>query len=168
MTSMSSKGRLTRAVRRVPAIGALTLAVGTVTVYAQEQAQPAAEQLQEVVVTGSMIKRINAETAVPITILKADTLINQGITSVEQALNQLTTNNPTINIAQSVGTFSGGGSYADLRGLGRGRTLVLLDGQRLAPSAFDGAAVDISGIPFSAIETIEVLREHVLAKDGNG
>ncbi|HXB17194.1 MAG TPA: TonB-dependent receptor, partial [Steroidobacteraceae bacterium] len=162
MTSISSKGRLTRAVRHVTAIGALTLAVGTATVHAQQQAQPAQpaeEQLHEIVVTGSMIKRTNAETAVPITVLKADTLINQGITSVEQALNQLTTNNPTINIAQSVGTFSGGGSYADLRGLGRGRTLVLLDGQKLAPNAFDGTAVDLSGIPFSAIDSIEVLRE---------
>ena len=166
MTSISTKGRLTRAVRRVTAIGALTLAVGTVTVHAQQQAQPAQpaeEQLQEVVVTGSMIKRVNAETAVPITILKADTLINQGITSVEQALDQLTNNNPTINIAQSVGTFSGGGSYADLRGLGPGRTLVLLDGQRLAPNAFGGTvssgATDLSGIPFSAIDSIEVLRE---------
>jgi iron complex outermembrane recepter protein len=127
----------------------------------QQKAEAAAdsEVLQTVVVTGSMIKRANAETAVPITILNADALIKQGITSVEQALNQLTTNNPTINIAQSVGTFSGGGSYADLRGLGPGRTLVLLDGQRLAPNAFSGNAVDISGIPFSAIETIEVLRE---------
>jgi iron complex outermembrane receptor protein len=114
--------------------------------------------LQEVVVTGSMIKRANAETAVPITILKADALKDQGITTVEQALDQLTNNNPTINIAQSVGTFSGGGTYADLRGLGPGRTLVLLDGQRLAPNAFSGNAVDLSGIPFSAIDSVEVLR----------
>jgi iron complex outermembrane recepter protein len=126
-----------------------------------QQQQEAAEEtpvLQEVVVTGSMIKRANAETAVPITILKADALKDQGITSVEAALDQLTTNNPQINIAQSVGTFSGGGSYADLRGLGIGRTLVLLDGQRMAPNAFSGNAVDISGIPFSAIDSIEVLR----------
>jgi iron complex outermembrane receptor protein len=126
-----------------------------------QQQQEAAEEtpvLQEVVVTGSMIKRANAETAVPITILKADALKDQGITSVEQALDQLTTNNPQINIAQAVGTFSGGGSYADLRGLGIGRTLVLLDGQRMAPNAFSGNAVDISGIPFSAIDSVEVLR----------
>jgi iron complex outermembrane recepter protein len=176
MTSMSNNGRgLARAVRRVTAIGALTLAVGTVTVHAQQQAQtPAAQpadQLQEVVVTGSLIKRTNAETAVPITILKADSLKDQGITSVEQALDQLTTNNPTINIAQSVGTFSGGGSYANLRGLGASRTLVLLDGQRLAPSAFGGAptsgAVDLSGIPFSAIDSIEVLREGASSEYGS-
>jgi len=162
---MTRYGDIARAFVRVLTTGAITLAAGTLAVQAQ-QAQPTGpqkaaetEQLQEVVVTGSLIKRTNAETAEAITILKADTLKDQGITSVEQALTQLTANNPTINIAQSVGTFSGGGSYADLRGLGRGRTLVLLDGQRLAPNAFDGTAVDLSGIPFSAIDSIEVLRE---------
>jgi iron complex outermembrane receptor protein len=155
-----------RPIRRVLAIGTVAALSGLFTAHAQAQNKPTGpsdEPLQEVVVTGTMIRRTNAETAVPITVLKADALRDQGITSVEQALNQLTANNPTINIAQSVGTFSGGGTYADLRGLGSSRTLVLLDGQRLAPSAFGGngtgnAAVDLSGIPFSAIDSIEVLR----------
>ena len=105
---------------------------------AQAQQAPAADTapLQEIVVTGSMIKRVNAETAEAITILKADALKDQGITNVEQAMNTLTSANPSINIASAVGTFSGGGTYANLRGLGNGRTLVLLDGQRLAPNAF--------------------------------
>ena len=85
-----------------------------------------------------MIKRANAETAEAITILKADDLKDQGIENVEQALNTLTSATPSVNIASTVGTFSGGGSYANLRGLGNGRTLVLLDGQRLAPNAFNG------------------------------
>lgn len=116
-------------------------------------------ELQEIVVTGSMIKRANAETAEAITILKADDLKDLGITNVEQMLNQLTSSNTSVNIASAVGTFSGGGSYANLRGLGNGRTLVLLDGQRLSNNAFNGLGVDISGIPFSAIDTIEVLTE---------
>jgi iron complex outermembrane receptor protein len=161
MTQYSENARgLVRAILAA----SVTAATGVTAVHAQTApSTPSEQKLEEIVVTGSMIKRINAETAVPITILKADTLINQGITSVEQALDQLTNNNPTINIAQSVGTFSGGGSYADLRGLGPGRTLVLLDGQRLAPNAFGGTvssgATDLSGIPFSAIDSIEVLRE---------
>ena len=161
--SLIPRASVTKAMRRALLASAVALSFAFVSheASAQEQA-PAAEAevpvLQEVVVTGSMIKRANAETAVPITILKADALKDQGITSVEQALDQLTTNNPQINIAQAVGTFSGGGSYADLRGLGPGRTLVLLDGQRLAPNAFSGNAVDLSGIPFSAIDSVEVLR----------
>jgi iron complex outermembrane receptor protein len=157
---MTQYSEIARGLVRAILAASVTAATGVTAVHAQTApSTPSEQKLEEIVVTGSMIKRTNAETAEAITIIKADALKDQGITSVEQALDQLTTNNPTINIAQSVGTFSGGGSYADLRGLGRGRTLVLLDGQRLAPNAFDGLAVDLSGIPFSAIESIEVLRE---------
>ncbi|GAC1456853.1 MAG: TonB-dependent receptor [Steroidobacteraceae bacterium] len=135
--------------------------------HAQEQAPAAEQTLQTVVVTGSMIKRPNAETAEAITVLKSDALKVQGITSVEQALNTLTSNTPSLNIASAIGTFSGGGTYANLRGLGNGRTLVLLDGQRLAPNAFSGNAVDLSGIPFSAIDNVEVLREGASALYGS-
>jgi iron complex outermembrane receptor protein len=124
-------------------------------------------QLQEIVVTGSLIKRTQAESAEAITIIKADALKDQGITNVEQALNTLTANTPSVNIAQSIGTFSGGGTYANLRGLGDGRTLVLLDGQRLANNAFSGDAVDLSGIPFAAIDSVQVLREGASALYGS-
>jgi iron complex outermembrane recepter protein len=124
-------------------------------------------ELQEIVVTGSMIKRPNAETAEAVTILKTDALKDQGITNVEQVLNTLTSAAPTVNIAANVGSFSGGGSYANLRHLGNGSTLVLLDGQRLANNAFNGNAVDLSGIPFSAIGSVEVLREGASALYGS-
>jgi iron complex outermembrane receptor protein len=136
---------------------------------AQTAPQVATDQveLQEIVVTGSMIKRVNAETAEAITILKADALKDQGIENVEQALSTLTSANPSINIASAVGTFSGGGTYANLRGLGNGRTLVLLDGERLANNAFNGLGVDLSGVPFSAIDSVEVLREGASALYGS-
>jgi iron complex outermembrane receptor protein len=124
-------------------------------------------QMEEVVITGTLIKRVNAETAEAITVLKSDALKDQGIENLEQALSTLTSANPSVNIATAVGTFSGGGTYADLRGLGRGRTLVLLDGQRLSPNAFDGQGVDLSGIPFSAIDNIQVLREGASALYGS-
>ncbi|MGC1458825.1 MAG: TonB-dependent receptor [Steroidobacteraceae bacterium] len=123
--------------------------------------------IQEVIVTGTMIKRPSAETAEAITVLKADSLKDQGIANIEQALGTLTSMTPVVNIATSVGTFSGGGSYANLRNLGDGRTLVLLDGQRLANNAFDGIAVDLSGIPFSAIDQVQVLREGASALYGS-
>ncbi|MGM3151055.1 TonB-dependent receptor plug domain-containing protein, partial [Escherichia coli] len=44
---------------------------------------------------------------------------------------------------------------------------MLLDGQRLAPNAFDGAGVDVSGVPFSAIDNIQVLREGASALYGS-
>jgi iron complex outermembrane receptor protein len=117
-------------------------------------------ELATVVVTGSLIARPAAETAEAITIVKADSIRSQGITNLEQAVDQLTANVPAaVNVAQSVGQFTGGGTFANLRDLGIDRTLILLDGQRLADNVTLGGAVDLSGIPFAAIESVQVLRE---------
>ncbi len=149
-----------RAVHGIAAgLGASLISLTAMGQEAPVASNTAAPELQEIVVTGSMIKRPNAETAEAITILKSDTLKELGVTNVEQVLSQLTSQNTSVNVASAVGTFSGGGTYADLRGLGRSRTLVLLDGQRLSPNAFDGAGVDLGGIPFSAIDSVQVLRE---------
>src|SRR6185312_13901303 len=71
--------------------------------------QPANEptQLQEVVVTGTLIRRPSAETAEAITVINADSLKAQGVTNVEGALNQVTANTPAMSISSSVGTFTG-------------------------------------------------------------
>jgi iron complex outermembrane recepter protein len=147
------------------------VALAAASAAAQAQQAPAVttadDQIQEVIVTGTMIKRTNAETAEAVTIIKADALKDQGIVNVEQALGTLTANTPAITMASAVGSFSGGGTYANLRDLGSSRTLVLLDGQRLAPNAFSGNAVDLSGIPFSAIDQVEVLREGASALYGS-
>ena len=50
-------------------------------------------------------------------------------------------------------------SSANLRGLGDGSTLVLLNGRRLANYAFDGEAVDLNSIPSAAIDRVEVLKD---------
>src|SRR5690348_206348 len=150
------------AVRKIPIAFAIAVALSTAGRAQQAPSSSVDESssnLQEVIVTGTMIKRANAETAEAITVLKSDTLKDQGIQNLEQAVSTLTSANPSVNIAAAVGTFTGGGTYADLRGLGRGRTLVLFDGQRVATNAFDGQGIDLSGIPFSAIDTVQVLRE---------
>ena len=127
--------------------------------------------LQTVVVTGTLIARPAVETAEAITVIQSSTLQSMGIVNVEQALDTVTSNSPEINVAASVGSYSGGGTYANLRGLGSDRTLVLLDGQRLAPNAFNendtSGAVDLSGIPFSAIQSVQVLREGASALYGS-
>jgi iron complex outermembrane recepter protein len=124
-------------------------------------------QLEEVVVTGSLIKRPNAETAEAITSITAETLMDMGITSVEQALQQITAMQTTsFQTGSSVTTFTGGGSFANLRGLGASKTLVLVDGQRLADNVVIGNSVDVDGIPFAAIDHIEVLREGASALYG--
>lgn len=114
---------------------------------------------QRVEVTGSMLARTNAETAEAITILTSDDLKSAGITTVEQALVRISANQSNQVTATSVGVFDGGASLAGLRGLDAGKTLVLLDGQRLANNVYSGDAVDLNLIPFAAIDRIEVLRE---------
>jgi iron complex outermembrane receptor protein len=149
----------------VPRTLIATAIAGILSAAAQAQQAPTATadatvpEMQEVIVTGTMIKRVNAETAEAISIVKTDALKDQGVQNIEQALNTLTSSTPSVNMASAVGTFSGGGSYANLRGLGNSRTLVLLDGERLSPNAFNGLGVDTSGIPISAIDSIEVLRQ---------
>ena len=121
----------------------------------------AAPELQEIVVTGTMIRRPDAETAEAITTVSMASLKALGITTVEQAVQQISANQTSgaFQVATSVSVFTGGGSFANLRGLGQDHTLVLLDGQRLANNVSVGSAVDITGIPFAAIDHIEVLRE---------
>src|SRR5271155_4184792 len=100
---------LHQATRRI--LAACTFGATLISVSANAQQAPAATEaptteLQEIVVTGSMIKRVNAETAEAITILKADDLRDLGVTNVEGVMNQLTGNNTSVNTATTVGTFS--------------------------------------------------------------
>ena len=126
--------------------------------------------LQTIVITGTLIARPAAETAEAVTIIKSSSLQDMGVSvwNVEQSVDQITANIPSnTNITQSVTAFTGGGTYANLRDLGTGRTLVLLDGQRLADNVVIGSDVDLSGIPFGAIESVQVLREGASALYGS-
>ena len=134
---------------------AATLAAASFQTLAQEQET----QLERVVVTGSAIKRLDAESSVPVTTVKMSDLREQGLTTVEQILGQLTASQSSLGTSQAVGSSTGGASFADLRGIGANKTLVLLNGRRIANNAFDGSAPDLNMIPIAAIERIEVLRD---------
>ena len=114
---------------------------------------------QRVEITGSAIKRIDAETSVPVTIVHVDELKAQGVTSVEQIMASLSAVQMTQGSSQQVGAGTGGASFADLRGIGPSKTLVLLNGRRIANNAIDGSAPDLNMIPFAALERVEVLRD---------
>ncbi|MCE4553683.1 TonB-dependent receptor [Pelomonas cellulosilytica] len=119
----------------------------------------AQQQLERIEITGSAIKRLDAETAVPVTVVKMEDMKKSGITSVEQIMSNLSAVQASNNTAQSIGSSSGGASFADLRGIGFDKTLVLLNGQRIANNAVDGSAPDLNMIPFAAIDRVEVLRD---------
>jgi iron complex outermembrane recepter protein len=118
-----------------------------------------AQQTQRIEITGSAIKRIDAETAVPVTVLKVEELRAQGVTSIEQIMNSLSAVQMSQGSSQQVGAGTGGAAFADLRGLGANKTLILLNGRRVANNAIDGSAVDLNMIPFAAIERVEVVRD---------
>jgi len=127
---------------------------------ADPAAPAAADSVQRVTVTGSMIPRTTAETAEAITVISAQSLKDMGIQTVEQALQQIASNQSTTLTSSTVTSWgTGGGSFASLRGLGAARTLVLLDGQRLTSNAQVDSSADLNSIPFAAIDRIEVLRE---------
>ena len=120
-----------------------------------------AQKVEKIEVTGSNIKRIEGETALPVTVITREQLEQQGIVTAMEAIERLSSNSSVggINLSGSIGGTAVGFAAASLRGLGSNRTLVLLNGRRLANTAFDGASVDINAIPLSAVERVEVLSD---------
>jgi iron complex outermembrane receptor protein len=138
---------------------AALIALGGLVSLAHAQSDTEKSQLERVTVTGSAIKSIAAETAVPVTVVKMKDLKAEGITTVEQILGTLTASQSSLGTSQAVGSATGGASFADLRGIGANKTLVLLNGRRIANNAFDGSAPDLNMIPIAALERVEVLRD---------
>jgi iron complex outermembrane recepter protein len=120
----------------------------------------------EVVVTGSHIRGISPDSS-PTVIYSREDIERSGAASVEQFVRKIpqnlalvseqSTSDPHAGLQASANTAYGAG--INLRGLGSGSTLVLVNGHRLAPSGFDGTFVDVSLIPLMAIERMEILTD---------
>ena len=125
----------------------------------------AAKEEDEIVVTGSMLRQSDTATPSPVTVVTAETLDQRGINTVQDAVQQLASNNgPALtNSFTANGAFAGGASAVSLRGLSTSSTLVLFDGLRAAyfPLADDGSRnfVDLNTIPDDIVDRIEVLRD---------
>ena len=125
---------------------------------------PETQPMQRVEITGSSIKRLQAETATPLSIIKAEDFVRQGVTTAQEALARIPSNQTSLSSGNVVGGNTsglptGGQASADLRGLGGDKTLVLLNGRRLANHPYDSASVDLNMIPISALDRVEVLRD---------
>ncbi|MFC5498209.1 TonB-dependent receptor [Caenimonas terrae] len=159
------KTETTRFKKTVVVRALLTAFCGTATmmVATGAAAQTAAPALQRVEITGSAIKRVDAETALPVTVMKVDELRQQGYTTVEDIMNTISGNQTLLGTSQAVGAVTGGAAFANLRGLGANKTLILLNGRRIANQAIGGAgdssAPDLNTIPLAAIDRIEILRD---------
>ncbi|MDE1948996.1 MAG: TonB-dependent receptor [Burkholderiales bacterium] len=121
---------------------------------------------QRVEITGSALRRIGAETEVPVTVIRMADLAARGLTTVEQVMAEVVANQSSQGTSQAVGLQTGGASFADLRGLGQNKTLVLLNGRRIANNPIDGSAPDLNSIPLAALDRIEILRDGASALYG--
>jgi iron complex outermembrane receptor protein len=96
-----------------------------------------------------------------VTVITRAQLESEGIQTAFEAMERLSANSSIggLNSQGAIGATGTGFSSASLRGLGGTRTLVLMNGRRLANTSFNGGMVDINSIPISAIERIEVLTD---------
>ena len=118
----------------------------------------------DIVVTGSRIRRDEFSVAEPLTVIGKDEITQAGFNSAADALQSNAVTQGTSQINNAYGGFvTDGGTGANtlgLRGLGPARTLILLNGRRLAPGGTRGSlvAADLNVLPTAIIDRIEVLK----------
>ena len=134
--------------------GLLAMAPGAMqTALAQGQQ---AQEIEEVVVTGTRLRDPNVISSSQITTVQIEDISDRGITRVEDYLNDL----PQISPGQAITASNGssGAATVNVRNLGCERTLVLINGQRLAPGTTGGGnCADLNSIPTLLLERVEVL-----------
>jgi iron complex outermembrane receptor protein len=135
------------------------MAVSGVAMASSANAQQ--QQVEKIEITGSSIKRIDAESALPVTVIKREDIEKLGATSAAEIIERISVNSGQgYSLSGAIGDSARPGfSGASLRGLGSTNTLVLLNGRRLAVNGFDGGGVNLGAIPSAALERIEILRD---------
>lgn len=130
-------------------------------------------KLEEIIVTGTHIR--GAAPSSPVLIISREDIDRSGYTSVGDVIRSLPQNysggnSPQLTVGSAPGIDNGasfsGGSSVNLRGLGSGSTLTLVNGHRLADDTVNGA-VDISLIPLAAIDRVEVVTDGASAAYGS-
>ncbi|MGK0338337.1 MAG: iron complex outermembrane receptor protein [Candidatus Azotimanducaceae bacterium] len=147
-------------------------AAGLVTLVASLSALPslnaiAEQELEEVVVTGSYIKRSSESSASPLSIVDQAQIDDSGIATIEEIVQNLTFNTGSTTRPNAFGDGSNGGGNINLRGLGLGSTLVLMNGRR--QSTVGGADPFVNTatlVPRIAIQRIEIVKDGAAALYG--
>ncbi|WP_165776859.1 TonB-dependent receptor plug domain-containing protein [Paremcibacter congregatus] len=110
--------------------------------------------IEEVMVTGSRIKRTEQESTSPVVVLSGDDFRAIGSDNVEDMLNRLP--QVTAGFNGTANNPADGTATVDLRGLGSNRTLVLVNGRRYLQSTQQGT-VDLNNIPAALIQNVEIV-----------
>lgn len=142
------------------------IASGAVSNYALAQDEEDTAELDRVMVTGSRISRADMEESLPVFVIDRETIELSGQTSVADLLRDLplaTGGNFRPQSGSTAQSFGG----ANLRALGEGRTLVLIDGRRAPVAPNVGSGNDLNAIPLGAVERVEILADGASAIYGS-
>jgi outer membrane receptor protein involved in Fe transport len=132
---------------------------------------------EEVLVTGTLIREA-APVGAPLTVYDRKEIERSGAATTDAFVRKMPESLGSIDATTSLTAQTGGGGFAqsvgngffgagvNLRGIGPGGTLVLLNGRRMAPSGTTGAFIDVSNIPLAALERVEVLSDGASALYG--
>jgi len=124
-------------------------------------------------VTGSRIKRVDVEGAMPVQTVTREEIERRGVSTLNEVINNLTlVSQGSFGETQSAGnSFAPGTAGVSLRGLGTNATLVLVNGRRTSTYGFaqnlDESFVDLNSIPLAAVERIEILKDGASALYGS-
>jgi iron complex outermembrane receptor protein len=159
-----------RAVRSALVAGAW---VATSALAQEAPADPAEAQaatMPRVEITGSAIRRVQSETALPVQVISRAEIEKAGVTTASELMARVSANSNGLTDGASinVGGDQRGFNSANLRGIGTSSTLVLLNGRRMAnfASPGDDTGVDLNNIPAAALERVEVLLDGASALYG--
>ena len=148
-------------------------AAGPASVESEQPSGKTTGRLEEVIVTGTHLKDVT-ESAAPVILFSRADIDQSGLGSVGafiQSLPQNSNNVSETTIASVAGGISAvnavNASGVNLHGMGSDATLVLVDGHRVAPGNIDGGFADVSMIPLSAVERIEILTDGASAIYGS-
>jgi iron complex outermembrane receptor protein len=143
------------------------LSFGSSTIFSADE-EESSDEVEEVVVTGSRIKRIsNYDSTGPVEVYGVQTILDSGKNNIGDFLLEL----PSANLAsnqRSINNGNSGTTEFNLRGAGSERLLTLINGRRVAPSGTGtGSAVDMQIFPLALIDSIEVLKDGASAVYGS-
>lgn len=165
--------RLSAALLPFAIVAGLPVAATAQTAPAPAPGSEESVKLEKFVVTGSLIKRLESEGALPVQTITPLELEQRGIVSAEQMLMELNINgNGLDNLASNADVVDGaqrgnnGATSANLRMQGAGATLILMNGRRVSSHGLNGGVVDLNQIPFAAIERVEILKDGASATYG--
>ena len=136
-------------------VAVLSLGLMPNTTFAQEAAE---DDVEEVIITGSKIKRSVFDSSKPLEIISDAAIERTGLNNIGDVLQTISSSDGTGIRPVTTATNGGDGSNEiSLRNLGAGRTLVLIDGRRWVTDAFGN--VDMQTIPASIIQRVEILKD---------